>query len=187
MTLSQTIKWTNWWAWHQGFRRGNRSNHCWPCPNCSRVAAASKELTVSDELQLEFQSSPTTSLISTLDLIANQFLWPPILISRPHLNFSLSLFFLFSLFLFLSTAAANKPCPFESLLWRNLYKVHHELCQCFPIVIMNGFKLIMGAIVSIISLLLTSLQGSLMKRRHSPILRVLSMNTICQENTRNLK
>jgi hypothetical protein len=34
-----------------------------------------KELTVSDELQLEFQSGPTTtSLISTLDLIANQFL-----------------------------------------------------------------------------------------------------------------
>ena len=112
----------------------------------------------------------------------------------PHFNFSApsqflsqSFFFLFSLFLFLSTAAVNKPCPFESLLWRNLYKVHHELCQCFPIVIMNGFKLIMGAIVSIISLLLTSLQGSLMKRRHSPILRVLSMNTICQENARNQK
>jgi len=58
-----------------------------------------------------------------------------------------------------AAAAVNKPCPFKSQLRRNLYKVHHELCQCFPIVIMNGFKLIMGAIVAIISLLLTSWRG----------------------------
>jgi len=67
------------------------------CSRRSREAAASKELTVSDELQLEFQSGPTTSLISTLDLIANQFLRPPILISLPRLNFSPSFFLSFLL------------------------------------------------------------------------------------------